>query len=142
MTRAWMKLAATFAIACAATFALLTVLDPNARLRRCCIRFAPDAVAASAELQQAVASAIVQNGATITALRAPPSYADSSLRWQSLDVSLSGTEDEVRSAANQIALMSPQVLVINLGAERGADQRIALHMRLVQLVRPGASSSR
>lgn len=138
---------AAFAIAFALVAAAAVLADSRSvpagaaviQTRGCCIRGGGDPDAASAELQQAVANAIVQSGAEIREFSAPRPTGGARIRRLTAIVAFSGSQEATAAALGRLAALNPQVAIgeVSLTYE---GQGFATHLYIVQWVRLRATS--
>lgn len=144
----WRNLAAVAAIAAVsfvAVTALAAHLSGSGRLAAgnvvatatpnpCCLRRNVNPDLASAELQQAVASAIVQSGGSIAAMRAQRPSGVGATRKIVLDLTFKADESATMRALARIAILRPHVGVAQ-AAIHPAGREATTELRLVQWVR-------
>jgi len=128
----WMSIVTGLLVTAAAISFFSPVIDAD--VRRCCLRTALTADAASAQLQQDLAHAVVRNGARLTELRAPRPTNFDRPYWQTVELGFDGTDEAVLGALDQFTQLNPGVLIWSVRVIRNEPGALRAHLRVLQVV--------
>ncbi len=102
----------------------------------CCLRAGVDADLASAEFQQALATAIVQSGAELQNFSAPRPSVNRGFGRLTAIVTFSGSEESIVQALGAVGVLRPEVAIASADLDRGeSGAPLTARVYLVQWVR-------